>query len=82
MTIKKLTVAAAIAVGIALDRNLIDISKDILYYIPEKYTLGLSKEMKEKWKKLSLYRLMTMSVPGFPFRAPDDNYMDFSFSIK
>ena len=72
----------AIAVGIALDRNLIDISKDILYYIPEKYTLGLSKEMKEKWKKLSLYRLMTMSVPGFPFRAPDDNYMDFSFSIK
>ena len=72
----------AIAVGIALDRNLIDISKDILYYIPEKYTLGLSKEMKEKWKKLSIYRLMTMSVPGFPFRAPDDNYMDFSFSIK
>ncbi|MBP5530250.1 MAG: DUF4298 domain-containing protein [Lachnospiraceae bacterium] len=68
----------SIAVGIALDRNLIDINKDILYYIPEKYKACLSEEQKEKWEKVTLYRLLTMSVPGFPFRAPDDNYMDFS----
>ena len=28
----------AIAVGIALDRNLIDLEKNILYYVPPKYT--------------------------------------------
>ena len=72
----------AIAVGIALDRNLIDLEKNILYYVPPKYTSGLSKELREKWEKVTLSKLMTMSVPGFPFRAPDDNYMDFSFSIK
>lgn len=70
----------SIAVGIALDQNKIDLSKDSLYYIPEKYKANLSKEQKEKWEKLSLHRLMTMSVPGFPFRAPDDNYMDFSLA--
>ena len=72
----------AIAVGIALDRNLIDLEKNILYYVPPKYTSGLSKEQRKKWEKVTLSKLMTMSVPGFPFRAPDDNYMDFSFSLK
>ncbi|MBO4310383.1 MAG: DUF4298 domain-containing protein [Lachnospiraceae bacterium] len=72
----------AIAVGIALDLNKIDLQKNILYYIPEKYTSGLSDRQKEKWGKISLHRLMTMSVPGFPFRAPDDNYMDFSLNFE
>ena len=72
----------AIALGIAYDRGLIDFEKDILYYIPEKYKAGLSKEQKEKWEKVSLHRLMTMSVPGFPFRPPVDDFMEFSLNYK
>lgn len=71
----------AIAVGIALDRGRIDLDKNILYYIPEKYKAGLPKEQKEKWEKVSLYRLMTMSVPGFPFR-PEGNYMEYSLNYE
>ena len=65
----------SIAAGIAWDRNLIDFEKSALYYIPQKYKENLSKEQTEKYEKLSLHRLMTMSVPGFPFRPWGDDYL-------
>ena len=70
----------SLAAGIAIDNKKIDVDKDILYYLPKKYTDGMQTDLKERFKKLTLHRLMTMSVPGFPFRAEGDDFIEFSLN--
>ena len=70
----------SLAAGIAIDNKKIDVDKDILYYLPKKYTDGMQTDLKERFKKLTLHRLMTMSVPGFPFRAKGDDFIEFSLN--
>ena len=70
----------SVAAGIAIDDNKIDVNKDILYYIPERYVSGMSKEQKQRFENITLHRLMTMSVPGFPFRAEGDDFIRFSLN--
>ncbi|MBO4847321.1 MAG: serine hydrolase [Lachnospiraceae bacterium] len=70
----------SLAAGIAIDNKKIDVDKDILYYLPKKYTDGMQTDLKERFKKLTLHRLMTMSVPGFPFRAEGDDFVEFSLN--
>ena len=40
----------------------------------------MQTDLKERFKKLTLHRLMTMSVPGFPFRAEGDDFVEFSLN--
>ena len=70
----------SIATGIANDQKKIDLNEDLLFYIPQRYKEGLSAQQKKKWENVSLHRLMTMSVPGFPFRPESDNYLDYSLN--
>ena len=58
----------SVAMGIANDRGLIDFERPAADYIPPEYIAGLSPRQKETWEKITLHRLMTMSVTGLPFR--------------
>ena len=70
----------ALAVGIASDRGLIDIGRSVLDYVPENYVQEMSQKQAEAFRTLTLHRLMTMSVEGFPFRAEGDSYLRFALA--
>ncbi len=66
----------SIAVGIAVDEKKFDISRSVLDYLPEKKTLGLSAQKRSVFGQITVKRLLTMSVAGFPFRPEGDSYID------
>lgn len=70
----------SIAVGIASDENKFDISRSLLSYLPSDKVRGLSAGQKNVFEKITIKRLLTMSVGGFPFRAEGGNYLDFALS--
>jgi len=75
----------SIAVGIAEDRGLINLNESVLEFLPKNFVQEISETQQQKFKQLSLHRLMTMSVPGFPFRPvseDSDSYLRFSLSCK
>ena len=72
----------SIAVGICYDRGLIDFEKSILEYLPKDKVGRMSLEQKNDFQKLTIYRLLTMSVEGFPFRPEGDSYLEFCLSYK
>lgn len=72
----------SIAVGIAYDQGKIDLRKSILDYIPEKSLNAMSDAQRRTFEKITLHRLMTMSVGDFPFRPEGDSYLDFSLACK
>lgn len=72
----------SIAVGILYDQGLIELEKSILEYLPEDKVDGLSSEQRQSFEKVTVERLLTMSVAGFPFRPEGDNYLDFCLSCK
>ena len=71
----------SIAVGIAWDRGLFDLNKNIFAYIPEEIYKKYDPTIIEDLSKISIHRLLTMSVPGYPFRPEGDSYMDFCFNL-
>lgn len=72
----------SIAIGIAYDRGLIDFNSSILEYLPDDKVNSLSMKQRSIFKKITIQRLLTMSVSGFPFRPEGDNYLDFALSIQ
>ena len=72
----------SIAVGIATDENKFDISKSVLQYLPKDKVEKISAEQKKVFEKITIQRLMTMSVADFPFRAEGDSFIDFALSTR
>lgn len=72
----------SIAVGIALDQGKIDLGKSILDYIPKKNLDAMSGVQRNTFKKITLHRLMTMSVDDLPFRPEGESHLDFSLACK
>ncbi|MCR5283532.1 MAG: DUF4298 domain-containing protein [Lachnospiraceae bacterium] len=73
----------SIAVGILYDEGLIDLDHPITAYLPEDTCRSLSREQYERFCRVTVRRLLTMSVKGFPFRPDDsDNWLDFALSCK
>ncbi|WP_281086405.1 DUF4298 domain-containing protein [Eubacterium ruminantium] len=70
----------SVAVGIAYDEKRIDIDKSILEYLPEDKYKNLSKKSYDIFSRITIRRLLTMSVDGFPFRAEGDNWLDFALN--
>lgn len=70
----------SIATGIAYDRGIIDLQKSVLEYLPSKIVKNLQKEQKLLFEKLTIHRLLTMSVADLPFRPEGENYLDFALS--
>ena len=72
----------SIAVGIAFDEGKFDLQRSILYYLPEENIKKLSSNQKITFEKITIERLLTMSVAGFPFRAEGGSYIDFALSCN
>ena len=72
----------SVATGILYDEGRIDLDRSILEYLPGEKHLSLSKKQKARWEKISLRRLLTMSVSDLPFRAEGENWLDFSLACE
>lgn len=71
------------AVGIFYDEGLIDLDRPVIDYLPEEKCRALPKKQHDCFAAVSIRRLLTMSVKGFPFR-PDgsDNWLDLALSCE
>ena len=72
----------SVAVGIAYDRGLLKLDSSILDYLPKEKVDSLSGRQRETFEKLSVRRLLTMSVADVPFRPEGDNYLDFCLNTE
>lgn len=72
----------SIAVGIAYDEGKILLEKSILEYLSPKRIPSLTLEEKAIFQNITLERLLTMSVSGFPFRPEGESYLKYSLSCK
>ena len=70
----------SIAVGIAYDEGLIDFDKSILDYLPQNRIKKLYEKQIECFGRLSVRRLLTMSVKDFPFRPEGEDWLEYSLS--
>ena len=72
----------SVAFGIAYDEGLIDLDRPVADYIPEAKAAKEAEKAEglEAFSKITVRRLLTMSVIGFPFRAEGDNYLKFALS--
>lgn len=72
----------SIAVGIAWDRGLIDLTKAVMEYLPKDVLVSLTKEQRDTFDRITVHRLLSMSVGDFPFRAEGDNFLKFALNCK
>ncbi len=72
----------SIAVGIAWDRGLIDLTKAVTEYLPKDVLVSLTKEQRDTFDRITVHRLLSMSVGDFPFRAEGDNFLKFALKCK
>lgn len=70
----------SIATGIVYDRGLLDFDKSILDYLPAKNTDKMSEKQRKNYEKITIRRLLTMSVEGVPFRPEGDDWIEFCLS--
>lgn len=70
----------SIAVGIACDEGRFDINRPVINYLPAGKIASLSEGNKEAWKRITVSRLLTMSVEGLPFAAEGESWLDFALS--
>ena len=72
----------SVAVGIAVDEGKFDIGRSVLDYLPEKNTERISEEQRNTFNRITIQRLLTMSVGDFPFRAEGESYIDFALNTE
>lgn len=65
----------SIAVGMARDEGKIDIDKSVLYYLPGSFEKGMNARQREAYRYISVKRLLSMSVDGYPFRPESDCWL-------
>ena len=70
----------AIAVGMAVDDGRLDISRPVLDYLPGEFTGAMTSSQREAYRAVTLRRLITMSVNGFPFRPDGDSWIASALS--
>jgi CubicO group peptidase (beta-lactamase class C family) len=70
----------SIAVGIAYDKKIFDIDRPFICYIPGERLGKLSDDQRNTLSRISIKRLLTMSVADLPFRPEGDSWLDFSLS--
>lgn len=71
----------SIAVGIAFDEGKIKMEESILKYLPSEVVEKLSKKQKEVYSNITVERLMTMSVKGYPFRPKGKSWLETSLRV-
>lgn len=70
----------SVAVGIAWDQGKLDLQRCILDYLPEGFVARMPQAQRDAYRTITLHRLLTMSVEGYPFRPEGDSYLGFSLA--
>ena len=70
----------SVAVGIAADEGRLDLSAPLTEYLPKAALAGMTAAQRKAFAPITLHRLMTMSVKGFPFRAEGDDWLAYSLA--
>lgn len=68
----------SLAVGMARDDGKFDINAPIYEYLKSEIPVYAGKEQVDNLKKITVKRLLTMSVQGYPFRPEGDNWLEYS----
>lgn len=67
----------SLAFGLAEAEGVISMNAPLADYLPAEYLNTLSPEKRSVFEALPLERLLTMSIPGLPFRPEGDNWLSF-----
>lgn len=65
----------SLAVGMAVDAGKMDINKSVLSYVPKQFYSNLVTNQINRFKDITIKRLLTMSVCGFPFRPDGQSWL-------
>ncbi len=68
----------SLAVGMAVDDGRFDVEQSVYEYLKSELPVYVRQEQIENLKKITIKRLLTMSVQGFPFRPEGENWLEFS----
>lgn len=68
----------SLGVGMAVDDGKFDIEASIYEYLKSDVPVYTSNVQVENLKRISVKRLLTMSVQGYPFRPEGDNWLEYS----
>ncbi|MBQ3270016.1 MAG: serine hydrolase [Clostridia bacterium] len=71
----------SVAFGIACDRGLIRPSDPLTRFLPEERLARMPRSRRAAYDRLTLHRLLTMSVMGFPFRPEGESWLDNAISF-
>ncbi|MBE5794818.1 MAG: beta-lactamase family protein [Clostridiales bacterium] len=70
----------SVAVGIAVDEGRLDLSAPLTEYLPKAALADMTAAQRKAFAPVTLHRLMTMSVKGFPFRAEGNDWLAYSLA--
>lgn len=70
------------AVGIAVEEGKFSIRESIYEYLKSEVPAYVSQKQVDTLKKISIERLLTMSVEGYPFRPEGPDWLEFSLSCE
>ena len=66
----------SIAVGMLADEGKMDIHRSMLEYLPEEAVRKMTDKQRAVYEEITVKRLMTMSVGGYPFRPSGESWLD------
>ena len=83
----------SIAAGIVYDMGMINLERSFLEYMPAEKLANMPAKQKESFEKITIRRLLTMSVEGLPFRPfheapdgsaadPEESWLDFALACE
>ena len=70
----------SIAAGMAIDDGRFDLSRCLLDYLPGRVVDAMGSAQREVYRGITIRRLMTMAVPGYPFRPDGASWLASSLA--
>lgn len=70
-----------LAVGMAQDDGRLSIDDPVLRYLPAEAVRAMSPTQREAYAPITLRRLMSMSVAGYPFRPEGAHWLDMALAV-
>ncbi len=69
------------ALGLAMDESDLRLEDSILKYLEADLPTTCSQDIRESLEHISIQRLLTMSVFGYPFRPKGDDWISYSLQV-
>lgn len=70
----------SMAAGMAWDQGKFELERSILDYLPVGAVRQMPEKQKAVFQEITVERLLTMSVDGFPFRPEGESYLQYSLA--